>query len=308
MIVLVSGVNGFVGTHLAAELSKAGHTVHGIGTEVTINSRASKFVATYCKCDLTSRQAVAKLSLNEVDAVISLAGLASIGASFANPELYKRVNVGVLTSLCDRLVEIGSKARVIAISTGTVYDLHQPMPLTESSKVVAKSSPYTESKIMMEQAALEYKNQGLRLIIVRPFNHFGPGQLGGFLVPDLYQKLLSFKQSREPVKAGNLKTRRDYTDVRDVVRAYRLLATTDRLSTDTYNVCSGVSRAGKDVLEQLCHTMGIDKPKTYIDKSLLRPNDALNIVGSHDLLNADTGWQPEISFEQTIKDFVQNST
>lgn len=303
--VLVTGINGFVGHHLARALFETGCEVSGIGRETGTSARMKNIVKDWYPCDLADKSEVYELDLSPYDTIISLAGLASTGKSFDQPELYLRVNVAVLSNICDRLLGQKSKARVLAVSTGTVYDSSQPMPLTEESKITEQGSPYTLSKIAMEMAAKNCRARGLDCIIIRPFNHIGPGQGRGFLLPDLYAKIIDSAKTGNPVKVGNLQTKRDYTDVRDIVRAYTALAVADKLSIDLFNICSGISRSGQEVLTTLLSAMGLrDKVRIEQDPSLIRPNDPLELVGSYDRLYSATGWQPQTPFEQTITDFV----
>ncbi len=175
------------------------------------------------------------------------------------------------------------------------------MPLTENSALVTSASPYALSKIAMEQEAARLKKAGLDCVVARPFNHVGPGQEGGFLVPDLYQKI---SQADESLAVGNLKTRRDYTDVRDVVKAYASLVTAPALEHLVYNVCSGRSISGETILELLLDAGGKRSLLLQQDPSLIRPNDPEDLYGSNDRLRQATGWEPTIPLEQTIKDFV----
>ena len=301
---LVTGVNGFVGKHLARELKEQGDEIIGVGREDRPSSELKGLLADYYICDLMDQAAVAKLPLEGVNVVISLAGLARVGDSFAEPEKYKAVNVGVLTNLLAVLADRELKPRVIAISTGTVYDPNQPLPLNEESKLVKNGSPYTLSKIAMEQAAQEFRNKGQDIIIVRPFNHIGPGQEEGFLVPDLFAKLKAAKDSGNVIKVGNLATKRDYTDVRDVVKAYASLAHARGLIHAVYNVCSGKSVAGKEILGLLLQLTSLEV-KVETDTSLLRPNDILDIYGSYQRLQAEIDWQPQIPLRKTLEDFVK---
>lgn len=303
--IIVTGVNGFVGGHLVRELKSRGHNVIGLGREAEPTTTVQQFTDSYQACDLTNDAQIASLDLGEVDAIINLAGLASVGDSFGAEDLYKKVNVDVLAKLGERLLELRSKARLIAISTGAVYDPDQPIPLTESSKVYKKGSPYALSKIMMEVAARDLRSRGLDCVIARPFNHTGPRQAPGFLIPDLYQKLSKFKETGDPVSVGNLATKRDYTDVRDVVKAYADLAVAETLEFDLFNVCSGKSRSGQEILDLMLDTMDLkDKPKIEINQSLIRPNDPSDLHGSNERLREETGWEPEIPLEKTIRDFV----
>ena len=307
--ILVTGVNGFVGRHLVRELHSRGDDVIGVGREATENKEISSLLNSYARCDLMDQSDVAALPLKELSTVINLAGLARVGDSFKNPGIYNQVNVKVLTILGDRLVEEKSHARMIAISTGAVYDPSAELPLTEDSGIALDNSPYALSKLLMEQAAAQLSKEGLDCIVVRPFNHIGPGQEPGFLVPDLYDKINKALQTGQPVEVGNLKTRRDYTDVRDVVKAYADLATTQGLLFDVYNVCSSKSIAGETILKIMLELMGATgKIETKVNPSFIRPSDPQDIYGSHERLTTETGWAPKFHLEDTLADFVNSKT
>lgn len=311
--VLVTGINGFVGQHLARELHDAGCVVMGIGQENAVNPLITGIVHKYFQCDLTDQAQVNNLPWDAIDAVINLAGLANVAASFDNPDLYMKVNVGTLTTICKRLMELQrTNTRVLAISTGAVYDSQAQPPFDEQSPVVSadKRSPYVESKLRMEAEARKFRQQGLQCIIVRPFNHIGPGQLTGFLLPDLDAQVRhAIEAGTNSIMVGNLANKRDFTDVRDVVRAYRLLATIDasKLKHDTYNVCSGTPVAGQALLDILIAQHGIGGINIVTDQAKIRPTDPASLYGNHDTLTADCGWQPEIPLEQTVADFVAAS-
>jgi GDP-4-dehydro-6-deoxy-D-mannose reductase len=302
--VLVTGVNGFVGKHVVHELHERGHSVVGLAHSGTAHPEVKDLLADYVLCDLADKAKVDALELDGVDAVINLAGLAQQGASFEQAERYKKINVAVLENMGKRLLEQKSKARVIAVSTGAVYASTQPLPLTESSKTFG-GSPYAESKLLMEKAAAALRKKGLDVVVVRPFNHIGPGQGEGFLVPDLYKKLVAFKKSGQTVKVGNLKTKRDYTDVRDIAKAYADLALSETLEYPLYNICSGASRSGLDILNLLLKEMDLaGQIITEVDPDLTRMSDPSELVGSNKRLAEETGWEPEIPLEKTIRDFV----
>lgn len=303
--VLVSGVNGFVGKHLARELSERDCEVVGVGRDDEPDGRIAGILSNYYSVDLTSPAEVDGLNLDGIDAVISLAGLAKVGESFKEPEAYMRVNVDILRILGEKLITNKSQARVVAVSTGAVYDSTCPMPLTENSKLTDGGSPYVKSKIKMESVAVELSRRGLSCIIARPFNHSGPEQETGFLLPDLYDKIRHSKTTSRPLKVGNLDTKRDYTDVRDVVKAYSDLALAPVLNFEIYNICSGQSTAGKEILDWLQKAMGTSLP-AELDETLLRPNDPMEIYGSYQRLADDTGWKPEIPIHQTIEDLVDS--
>jgi GDP-4-dehydro-6-deoxy-D-mannose reductase len=220
--VIVTGVGGFVGHHLTESLVGAGYGVIGVSREAAPDEELQTQLSQYIQCDLSDYASVKKLPLTHAKAVINLAGLAAVGPSFDNPDLYMNVNTAVLDTICRASIEQkASSLRIVAISSGAVYSSRQPLPLKEGSALDPDSSPYAKSKIAMESLALQYRHQGVDCVVARPFNHIGPGQTEGFLLPDLYKKIKSAQVNGGELLVGNLTTKRDYTDVRDVARVYR---------------------------------------------------------------------------------------
>lgn len=302
--VIVTGINGFVGNHLTNELIAQGYEVVGVGREPELSSELNDRVKSYYSCDLADYDSVRALPLADAKALINLAGLAAVGPSFDNPELYMRINTAVLDTVCKAAIEQGAvNLRILSICSGAVYSPNQKMPLTEDSLLAPESSPYAASKIAMEELSLQYREQGLDCVVARPFNHIGPGQLPGFILPDLYQKA-SVLNSGQKLLVGNLTTRRDYTDVRDVAKAYVSLVGTKKLNHAIYNVCTGRSLSGEDILKNLLDAIEKTNLEVTVDESLFRPTDSQELYGDSSRLQQDTGWKPEIAIEQTIRDFV----
>lgn len=348
--VAVTGVNGFVGRHLAAELAGHAVAVVGIGMDEKPDPALDGLLDEYVVADLVEGWP----DIGNVDAVIHLAGLAAVGPSFDEPQHYITVNSSIVTNLCESVLASGSHPRVVMVSSGAIYDGNQQLPLTEES-AIAFNSPYAVSKVLNESQAAYYRGRGLDCVIARPFNHIGPGQGPGFLLPDLAAALepgslvevrrppaaeaskppeeealvsrprpsapqpaasrpsapqpatrrpSAPQPAARPLKVGDLTTRRDYTDVRDVARAYRMLATQPHLSHDIYNICSGRSLAGNDILTELLKASGLSPVDTEIDESRRRPNDPADIVGDNSRLREDTGWSPTLSIDETVADFL----
>lgn len=298
--IVITGVNGFVGKHLTRELKSAGHTVIGLDRSDAPHEEIASIIDDYRTADL----AASWPELPDVDAILHLAGLAAVGPSFENPQGYITINSAIVTNMCEYYLKQAKKPRIVTISSGAIYDPTAPLPITESSPI-AYTSPYTVSKVLLENQAAYYSSRGIECIVMRPFNHVGPGQLPGFLVPDLAEKIRSRASASDPIEVGNLDTKRDYTDVRDVVKAYRLVATKEgRLDHPIYNVCSGVSHSGHEVLAAIVSAMQIETPETVVDEKLLRPNDIMDIRGDNSRLLNEFGWQLTYTFEQTISDFV----
>ena len=196
-----------------------------------------------------------------------------------------------------------SHPRIVAISTGAVYG-RSDGPVTEDSEL-KPGSPYAESKLEAEAIVLGYRQRGFAdAINVRPFNHIGPNQGKGFAIPDFGYQIVD--PLAEEIRVGNLDSERDFTDVRDVVRAYRLLIEEAELKHDVYNVCSGRSRRIGDLLELELKAAGREDLPVVQDDSLGRPNDEDIIVGSRDRITEETSWAPQIPIEQTIQDFMDS--
>jgi GDP-4-dehydro-6-deoxy-D-mannose reductase len=299
--VVVTGANGFVGKHLLKELLDNGYEVIAIGGS-QVPALDEPAGVQYMTLDLAKAEGAAKIDFSGVAGVVHLAGLAAVGPSFDKPMEYVKVNMGIEINLFEAALAQKSTPRFLIISSATLYDPSAPQPLTEESSVLP-NSPYAVSKIGQEQMAEYYETRGFEAIIARPFNHIGPGQGPGFIVPDLAQQIVAVeKDPKKAVLVGNLEAKRDYTDVRDIVRAYRLLLEKGR-SGEVYNICSGKPLSGHEILEGLCAAAGI-KPEVNPDSARMRPSDTPLISGSHDKLAQGTGWQPEIPLDKTLADVI----
>lgn len=301
--IVISGINGFVGHHLARELYNMGVSVAGIGREPEINNDISSIVSEYYQANLVEKWP----NITQAKAVIHLAGLAAVGPSFGNPQLYINTNSAMVTNLCEYYLKQDKKPRIVLISSGAIYNSNQPLPITEDGEI-GFASPYTVSKVLNENQALYYRNRGLDCVVARPFNHIGPGQNQGFILPDLYGRLDSLNEGENKIITGNIETKRDYTDVRDIVRAYGKIALTQTLKYNIYNICSGVSVSGSEIFNNLKNIMGLTGVSYEVDPSLVRPTDVEDIIGDSSRLREDTGWEPQIDIHQTIQDFVDSKS
>lgn len=299
--VLVTGVNGFVGQHLAKELSENGITVIGVGGAQGAH-KDSPYLSKYIELDLSQAAETANIDFSEVDGVIHLAGLAAVGPSFDDPMRYITTNAAIESNLLETALKQTATPRFLVISTGALYDAKATLPLSETSPLLA-SSPYAVSKITQEQLAQYYGLRGFEIIVARPFNHIGPGQNPGFIVPDIAQQIIACETGQQTsIKVGNLDAERDYTDVRDIARAYRLLLEKG-VPGETYNVCSGRALSGHDILQGLLDASG-SSIQTESDPNKMRPSDNPTIFGSDQKITDATGWQPTISIDQTLADVI----
>ncbi len=300
--VVIAGINGFVGRHTAETFANNGYGVVGVGRQSTPRADISNVLDDYHQVDLLDKEAVSRISLDGVATIIHLAGLADVGRSFAEPGRYITENPLSTFNLFEKAKQDQFSGRFVAVSTGAVYNSSTPLPITESSPTLP-TSPYAISKLASEDVARYWNNRGVDAVVVRPFNHTGPGQGAGYLLPDLYHSLQSIKMG-DPIRVGNIDTRRDYTDVRDIANAYLQLSSAGKLSHETYNVSSGKSLSGRNILSILQKELELTDVPIVVDPARVRPTDIADIRGDSSQLNNDTGWVPRIPIEKTIADFV----
>jgi GDP-4-dehydro-6-deoxy-D-mannose reductase len=302
--IAVTGANGFVGQHLINELAAHDYEVIAVGGTNLPAVAHSQANITRLTIDLTDPEAVKTIDFSGVDAVLHLAGLAAVGPSFDAPMKYITANIGMEVNLFEAAILQKCFPRFLVISSGSLYDTRAELPITELSPV-APSSPYAASKLGQEQMAQYYSRRGFECIIARPFNHIGPGQGPGFIVPDIAQQLIQVERKAAAViKVGNLDAQRDYTDVRDIVRAYRLLMEKGN-NGEIYNICSGTPRSGNEILKSLIQASGV-AAETEQDPAKMRPADTPKIYGDHSKIRDHTGWQPEIALETTLTDVIND--
>ncbi|HEX2575769.1 MAG TPA: GDP-mannose 4,6-dehydratase [Aquihabitans sp.] len=291
---LVTGAHGFVGRHLVAHLEASGDDV--IGVDRTDGG-----------IDITDAAAVGGLVREVAPSVIyHLAGWADVGGSWKAPVEAFRANAEGTLNVLGAASEAGVE-RVLAVSSADVYGIVTPseLPLTEESPL-RPASPYAASKVAADYLGLQaWLGRSLPVLRVRAFNHLGPGQGDQFVAPALASRIArAERDGGEVLTVGDLSPRRDFTDVRDVVRAYRLLVEHGRAG-EVYNVCSGVDLAVQDLADRLLAQARVPL-RFETDPSLLRPVDLPVLRGSHDRLTAATGWEPAISMDQTLADLLED--
>jgi GDP-4-dehydro-6-deoxy-D-mannose reductase len=297
MRVLITGAAGFAGGHLSRHLADAGHEVVGVG-----RAPESPITFEYVTLDLRDQQAVADTFKRIApDWIAHLAADASVGQSWKDPAGTMRNNFESTLSV----LEAAGEATVLVAGSGEIYGPPQQLPVEETHEL-RPQNPYAVSKASVDILGGFYADaNGRRVVRTRAFNHFGPGQTDLYVVAAFARQIAEAEQSGATevvVRTGNLEARRDFTDVRDVVRAYVLLL--ESAEPGAYNICSGSSRSAADILAALAQESSLDV-KHETDPARLRRNEVMEIRGSHDKLTNATGWQPEIPFEQTIADTLE---
>ncbi|MFA5030580.1 MAG: GDP-mannose 4,6-dehydratase [Patescibacteria group bacterium] len=291
MEILITGISGFVGPHLKNELENASHHVLGV-------DRTGDGKNVYA-CDLLDEKAV-KHFFNEhqVDFVVHLAALTYVVDSWKNPQKFLDVNVEMTKNIYAALETLSPKTGVLLVSTSDVYGAQKKFPIHEDAPL-NPGNPYAKSKLAQEEEALRHSN--IRTIISRAFNHAGPGRSMFLAIPSFARQIaLCEKGKQQNISVGNLESFRDYADVRDVVRAYRLLIEKGK-PQNVYNICSGQKRKMSDVLSTLISLAA--KPITVTENhELMRPSDVPEFWGSYNKISLETGWKPSIPFEKTLQD------
>jgi GDP-4-dehydro-6-deoxy-D-mannose reductase len=284
--VLVTGSRGFVAGWLIPQLESQGDVVIRLDTEVDITDAARLTDA------VTSAAP---------DAICHLAAQTSVGASWQNRSATFAVNTLGTFNLIEAALACEPRPRVLLVSSSEVYGRVSPdaLPIREDHPLMP-NSPYAASKAAAELIGLQaWLGQGLELIRARPFNHTGPGQRSDFVVPALARQVATAARSgATALKTGNLDVRRDITDVRDVVRAYRELLD-NGVPGEVYNVCRGEAVRIEDVARRLMAIAGVDL-SIVVDPARARAQDLAELRGDPSRLHEATGWLPEIELDATL--------
>jgi GDP-4-dehydro-6-deoxy-D-mannose reductase len=291
---LITGATGFVGPHLKAELMAAGHEV----VELDLKSGPDL---------LDAERWTDVVGEHRPEVIYHLAGWSDVGRSWDEPARTFQVNALGTLSVLEAAVT-ADVARVLLVSSADVYGPVDPtqQPITELHPLQPRS-PYGVSKQSAEALGLRYLRAcDLGVIIVRPFNHVGPGQSARFAAPAFAAQIAEAeRRGGGEVAHGDLGAKRDLTDVRDVVRAYRLLIERGRPG-EVYNVCTGTAIDMETVLAMLVQRS--EAPiHTTLDPQRLRPIELPLLQGSRQKLTDATGWEPELPLGQTLAEVLDDA-
>jgi GDP-4-dehydro-6-deoxy-D-mannose reductase len=307
--VLITGIAGFAGSHLAELALREGAEVVGsvLPDTSTANLAAVQRDVATVSCDLTAPgAAAAMLRATRPDRVFHLAGASVVGTSWALRADVLRTNLEATYQLCEGLRR--HPVPCLIVSSGEVYgavpEPEQPIP---ESRVWAPLSPYALSKASQELYVGYYaRSEGLPLVVVRAFNHVGPRQGLGFVWSDVARQIAEIEKGRGPtvLEVGTTTTRRDFTDVRDMVRAYWLLLARAGPGS-TYNAASGKAVSIREVIDGFlaCAACPIEVRQAA---QRVRPIDLPLLVGDASRLQALTGWAPTIPFRQSLEDVLDD--
>ena len=288
MRAFVTGASGFVGGWLVAHLRAMGDEVAELDPAIDLG-------------DSTELEAALKSFSPEV--IYHLAAFTHVGRSWQEPKEAFRVNALGTLDLLEATRSLTAWPRVLLVSSAEVYGRGEGVALTEDA-LLAPVTPYASSKIAAEYVSVQaHLGRGLEVVLARPFNHIGPGQNESFVVSGLARRVVEAERSGSPtIAVGNLSPARDFTDVRDVVRAYRMLAE-QGLAGSAYNVCSGKAVTIAEVLEELVALAKITI-EPQVDQDLMRPVDVPILLGDASRLEKLTGWRPQIDLRTTLADVL----
>src|SRR3990167_1391914 len=313
---LITGVAGFAGSHLAQYLVSKKFSVSGIfHTDHSIeNVKHLKSSIKLIGCNLLDKNDLRNHIKNiNPDYVFHLAAFSSPAESFKDPQKTLSNNIFSQLYLLESLVDFSPKARILIIGSADEYGNIDPKDLpVDEDTAISPVSPYAVSKVAQDMLGLQFfLHSKLHVVRVRPFNHIGPRQSTSFVVSSFAAQIVSIEQNKKGLPAGrqgeinvgNLETWRDFTDVRDMVRAY-LLALEKGVWGDIYNIGSGKAAKIADILKKL---MSFSKAKIKIkkDKSLFRPVDVKNIYCDFSKFKRQTGWMPKIPINKTLFDTIE---
>ncbi len=305
MRVFMTGATGFAGSYLVNDLVAAGHQVVALVHPATSHQQLPKHaLITEVKGDLLDAASLqTAVAQAKPDVIYHLAGQAYPARSWQNPALTFAVNTGGTANLLQAAVAYG-RPRVVVVTSAEIYGRIQEtdLPVTEATPPRPRH-PYGVSKWAASQLIpIYWERYQLPVVEARPFNHIGPHQALGFVVPDFASQLAAIQLGQKPptMKVGNLEAQRDFTDVRDVARAYQSLAEKGK-NGEAYLICSGQPVTVHYLLNTLIEAAGVNVNVEY-DPARMRPSDVPCLYGSAAKIKEHTGWQPRIHLQQSLAD------
>lgn len=309
MQVLITGAGGFVGGHLASYIQATNPDVNIYGTILYETEKPSEHITKSYQVDLKHYDLVRDMLADcRPDHIYHLAAQAFVPRSFQDPWETLENNIRGQLNIIQACLELDIRPRLLIISSAEIYGAvtTEQMPMDENTPI-RPTNPYSVSKVTQDMLGLQFfLSHNMPIMRARAFNHIGPGQNSRFVAPAFATQIAKIEANQqEPfIYVGNLEAQRDFTDVRDIVRAYHLIVEKG-IPGQAYNVASGKAYSVQYLLDTLLGYSGINI-EVRVDPDRLRPVDVPIIRGDHSKLHHDTGWQPTISFEETLKNVLDD--
>jgi GDP-4-dehydro-6-deoxy-D-mannose reductase len=301
--VLIFGAGGFVGSYLCKEFLNNGYKVSG--TDKGEGSALPSEVDFY-KTDLMQADEVKKLiGQIQPDIIVNLAAISSVGASWNMPQTTMAINVIGALNIMEAARKSEQKPRILFVGSSEEYVISEN-PLDENTQLNA-NNPYGISKVTQEQLAKLYREQyGLKIYCVRPFNHTGIGQRDTFVLPSFCKQVAEIDKSGKDgkIQVGNLKVKRDFSHVKDVVRAYRMIVESDNCN-QIYNVGSGNAYSLEDMLTYIIG-LSDQNIEIEVDQNRIRPTDQPVICCDRSLIGKELGWEPQYNVYDALREMYES--
>lgn len=298
MRALITGSQGFVGQYLRQELEASGYEVVGLDLQPGEGAIQADL--------LNPEQLAAAVERATPDTVFHLAGQADVARSWKIPQRTMEINVIAAVNLMEAVRAFDPSMRMVLVGSSDQYgNLGEAGRLVSEALETHPQTPYAVSKKAQEEMARVYvRAYGMNICMTRSFNHGGAGQRLGFLIPDFASGIVKVERGEaKSLKVGSLTSSRDFTHVRDVVRAYRMIAEKGKPG-EVYNVGSGVTYSAQEILDKLCE-MAVCPIPVEQDPTRMRPSDTPVICCDHTKLTVDTGWEPQIPLEDILSDTLR---
>ncbi len=302
MKALIFGIGGFVGRYLTCELKEHGYEV--AGSDVMLQCPIEDIE--YYRGDLLDPEFINRLiETIKPDAIINLAAISSVGASWSIPQTTIQVNVVGALNILEAAGKFARSAKVMFIGSSEEYCVKSGK-ISESDPL-AGNNPYGISKMALEQFVECYRARyGMKIYYVRPFNHTGIGQRDSFVLPSFCKQAADIVRGGQPgqIHVGNLSAKRDFSDARDIVRAYRMILESDDDRT-IYNVGSGEAYGLDEMLDYIVSLCTVEV-KVVVDQDRFRPVDTPVVLCDNSLIREKLGWQPQYSIFETLKEMYEH--